>query len=209
MSLINRIIFINLLIYSSFSHSHPVSFQGATSINSYNSPQEQDFLVSYSYKYWASIGLRFQREAFAHGDHEYYFAQTHFLAKRWNNPESQGNIYLGLGAGEERRPDSSHPSHLVEIQADWESRKIYTMASYTQINRHNADDNRMHKQRLGYAPFLGEFNELNIWAILERKQKSYNSHELNQWLRFYYKNVLWEIGASSKGEALFNFMVHN
>jgi hypothetical protein len=64
--------------------------------------------------------------------------------------------------------------------------------------------------RVGYAPFVAGYNDLNIWAIM---QFDYNPDmrsevQVTPFLRFYYKNVLWEMGASLRGNIYWQFMVH-
>jgi hypothetical protein len=51
------------------------------------------------------------------------------------------------------------------------------------------------KLRLGFAPYLAEFDELSFWLILEDR-KSTEQSSVFPILRFYYRNALWEVGGT-------------
>ena len=59
------------------------------------------------------------------------------------------------------------------------------------------------------APFLADYTDLNVWFILQaEKQAGQKQIELTQFLRFYMKNTLWEVGAGFNGDWAFNYMIH-
>jgi hypothetical protein len=65
--------------------------------------------------------------------------------------------------------------------------------------------------RVGFSPFKADFNSLQSWAMLQLWSDPVTSQELKvtPLLRFFYQNVLWEMGASTKGDMMLNLMVHD
>jgi hypothetical protein len=197
---------------SSAVYSHPVSYQGGIGIMSYNSPRMNEVLLTYSVKPWFAIAHTYLRDS----DSEFYVSRLNFLLQRWNEEDSQANIYLSAGSGVEKVGEKSKPAHLGEIVADWESRKYYSYLEHLYLRRAEQENtviegrNYNHtKARFGFAPFLADYDELNIWFI-GQFEKSNNEDKIatTQFLRFYRKNVLWEIGGGFDGTFAFNFMIH-
>ena len=69
------------------------------------------------------------------------------------------------------------------------------------------DDNHT-KLRLGFAPFLADYSDLNVWFVTQFTKHNDETTETTQYMRFYMKNVLWEVGADFNGGFSFNFMIH-
>ncbi len=61
-----------------------------------------------------------------------------------------------------------------------------------------------------FAPYIAGMNSLQAWMIL--KLDYFKENDRNLWItpmmRFFYKNVLWEIGANQQGEFLLTLMTH-
>ncbi|WP_374080001.1 hypothetical protein [Bdellovibrio bacteriovorus] len=191
------------------ANAHPVSFQGATSLMSYNKEKENELLLTYSFdRSWAAGLSYFKME-----DIEYTIPRINFLAKRWNNDDSQGNIYLSAGYGTERSFDENKGVTFGSVEADWESRKYYTSIQYNKFFRQDSDavdrtDYEHTKGRLGVAPYLAEFNELNTWLIVQFDKVNDKPIETTQFIRLFYKNAMIELGAAFGGGWAFNYMVH-
>lgn len=192
--------------------AHPVSFKGGVGIMSYNSHKMNELQVGYSYNHRLALAHSYLREAKS----EFYIPRVNFLMKRWNETDSQANIYLSVGSGLEKFNLTNTPVHLGEFSIDWESRKYYTSLQHLYLRRDNtrnlalplADYNHT-KLRLGFAPFLADYEDLNIWFITQFDKHNEDTQiEALQFLRFYRKNVLWEIGAGFDGAFAFNFMIH-
>lgn len=189
--------------------AHPVSYQGAVSLMSYNTAKENELMLTYSLKNYLAAGVTYQRE-----DNVYFTVpRINYLAKRWNNEDSQGNIYLSAGYGQERSFDQALGVGLGAIDIDWESRKYYTSAAYSRYLRQDKEDidrvdYEIMKLRAGVAPYLGEFNEINTWLILQTEKRNDTAWELTQFVRLFYKNVLIEVGAGFNGSWALNYMVH-
>ena len=207
-----RLIPLLYLVLTSLTVSaHPVSYKDALGIMSYNSTQMNEILLTYSLNYNYAIGHTYIREK----NSEFYIPRFNWLAKRWNNEDSQGNLYLSAGSGVEKYNNTTSNVRLVEVVADWESRKYYTYLEHLYMLRDNKDnplwqqrDDNHTKLRLGFAPFLADYNDLNIWLITQWTQHNTENIEATQFMRFYMKNVLWEVGADFNGGFAFNFMIH-
>lgn len=206
-----RIILLLLILALSKANAHPVSYKGATGIMSYNSAEMNEILLTYSLSHELALGTTYIREK----NSEFYIPRINFLAKRWNNEDSQGNFYLGAGSGIEKYNSSHHNVRLAEVVADWESRKYYVYLEHLHLLRDNKDnplwlqrDDNHTKFRLGFAPFLADYSDLNVWMIAQLTKHNDETTEATQFFRFYMKNTLWEVGADFKGGFAFNFMVH-
>ncbi len=192
--------------------AHPVSYKDAVGLMSYNTPQMSEVLLTYSLTPSFAIAGTYLRDSKS----EFAIPRANFLLKRWNNEDSQANIYFSGGVGVEKFGDKTYGARLAELVADWESRKYYLYFDHLYLNRDNQDnlllvekDYNHSKLRAGLAPFLADYNELNVWLILQGERHLDESKiELTQFLRFYIKNVLWEVGARFDGGWAFNYMVH-
>ena len=64
------------------------------------------------------------------GDYLVYFPQVDFLLKRWNNPNSQANIYTYGGFGGARFQNRNGYAGQLGIEADAESRSWFVMGKW-------------------------------------------------------------------------------
>ena len=193
------------------SLAHPVSYRDAIGIMSYNSPKMNEILLTYSLTPKFAAATTFLNDS----QSEFYIPRANFLLKRWNNDDSQANIYLSGGVGSEKFNSTSYGVRLGEFVADWENRKYYTYFEHLYLNRDNDQSNLLpsknynhSKVRVGFAPFLSDYNELNVWFILQTEKHNNEPLQTTQFLRFFMKNVLWEVGAGFDGSTAFNLMIH-
>lgn len=201
------------------ANSHPVSFKDSLSLMSTNTAKSNELLLAYSVTHQFALAQMYLRDSKS----EFHISRVNFLVKRWNKTDSQANIYVSGGTGAEKSGSRTGSVHLGQLILDWESRKYYSALEHTYLRRDltenpllpSQDLNRT-KLRLGFAPFLADFNDLNVWFIsqFDYKDESARARGLDipvdalQFLRFYQKNVLWEIGAGFDGSFAFNFMIH-
>jgi hypothetical protein len=200
------------ITFPTLALAHPVAFKGAISVMSYNTPEMNELMLTYSVSPQFAIAGFYLIDS----QSEFHIPRLNFLLKRWNNENSQGNIYLSGGRGNEKFSSKNHAVDLAEIVADWESRKYYIYFNHLYLQRDNkqnpllTDSEYNHSiLRVGTAPFLADYNDLNVWLILQaEKHLNFSNIEMTQILRFYIKNTLWEIGARFDGGGTFNYMVH-
>jgi hypothetical protein len=202
----------SLVFWASPAKSHPVAFADSYSIMAWNSKEATDWMFTYSFTSNYSLSAHYQRIETKDGERNFYFPHLNFLLKRWNEFDSQANIYLSLGHGAEKIKKDYEDTSFLALETDWESRKYYV--SFKQeallVNKDSSKNYYMTRVRAGFAPYLAEFNELNTWFILQadKANKSKEEYTLTPIIRLFYHNTLTEFGVSQKGDALFNFMVH-
>jgi hypothetical protein len=201
-----------LSIWATRSEAHPVAYAGSSSIMTWNSKDMSEWMFVHSFTTNYALMARYERVQTKDRERTFYIPQVNFLLKRWNELESQANIYLSAGHGGEKINSSLKDTSAIALETDWESRKYYTSFKEDVLISHKQSGESIYytRARAGFAPYLAEFNEINTWFILqaEHSNKSTENFELTPMIRVFYHNVLAEIGVSARGNAQFNFMVH-
>ncbi len=202
-----KILLLLLLLTPHLGYAHPVSYEGSFMLGSQNSNDMGRQLIIYSQKYWLGYGASFNRFE----DDQVYASQLSLLAKRWNLPAAQANIYVfgGYGMLEQEDKRTSGIAHYG-TQIDYETREIFTAFKYHRFDNYDEFNRDNYAVQAGFAPFLADYNDLNVWLIGEL---AYHPDTLRNGvgavlLRFFYKNVYWEMGSSFEGGPIFNFMLH-
>lgn len=192
----------------------PISYEGGWMFSTENQPDYVNWQVSYSLKPWFSLGADYAYDKMEGGNADpknYGIVRGNFLLKRWNEMDSQGNIYLYGGAGGVKAGDVTGAAWLGGIEADWETRKIYTSAKAQYLDSDKFGASSMYQARFGVAPYLTKFENLHTWVILQVQYFPDAFEEklkVSPLMRFYIDNVLWELGVSARGTWSFNTMVH-
>lgn len=205
-----RLLLITLL-FSSVSYSHPVIFKGGTVFETEQSPEHQHLMLAYTFHPKAAVGfdyIKFNKEK-----SEFYFTKLNYRLFRQNEIESQANVYLSLGAGQRRDNQTSEDQNLTnsgmgQVIVDWENRDYYFSAFQEYISQENLDPIWHTRARAGLAPFRADYNDVNIWFIAQFEKQNGEHWETTPLMRTYYKNILWEVGASLNGNYQLNLMFH-
>ncbi len=191
-------------------YAHPVSYKGSVSFMSWTQPYLTDIWTTYSFRPDMAVAARYMKMNMPEGNFQTELAQYDVLLKRWNKPNYQANIYAYGGYGAVRFNDLNGTTGIAGLEADAESRKYY-ISGKSEWMRPSVGPNFDHYElRLGVAAYEAEFNEIASWLILQ-----YQYHPslakpsvLTPLARFFYKNVLWETGASLDGDIMINLMFH-
>lgn len=198
-----------ILLIPQMGLSHPVIYKGGTVISSENNSQRNDIHAAYSMTSKWALGLHMIKDS----EKELNYVQVGHLIKRWNEVDSQANIYAVLGLGAQRKyvsekTDVWSSSQAVDLMADWEDRDYYIQAMQRYV--YVKDDNEIwhSRLRLGIAPFRSDSEDLGIWGIVQFDKMTDESWTTTNLLRFYYKSALWEIGANLNGSYQLNLMFH-
>ena len=197
-------------------YAHPTSSQGTISLMGETSEDLSHYDISYSARYWLSFGVRYHEQRKPLEVSEAALGTLGVLLYRSNGEGHQGNIYAMAGAGHGWIKDQNNTTidedfvYSHGLQADYETRKIYTLAKYENLKSRDSVLSEYYQLRVGFAPYVAGFYDLNTWFILQTSQDKALSEsiEITPILRFFYKNVLTEVGASVDGKFMFNFMVH-
>jgi hypothetical protein len=208
--LVKTFIFGVTLALGTLAQAHPVSYKGATSVMMWNQPGTNDLMTTYSLTNNFALAGRYIRMNTLDGEMYVYMPQLDFLVKRWNEQTRQSNIYVFGGYGGENFLNESGVAGIGGIEADTESRFNYLSARYETILPSLGQRIHQYQLRAGVAAYPSEFEELATWLIVAFQYQPQLSAgvTVTPLVRFFYKNVLWELGSSLKGEWMFNFMIH-
>jgi len=198
------------VLLSSPAYAMSVAYQGSFGLMSSNQPKMGQWILNYSVTPWLAPAAQAFRLETSSGHRELYFPQVGVLAHRWNNTDSQANIYLDAGYGADKMHDRTTGALNTEAQIDWESRRYYGDVELQAVRLTRNEPYNFGRFRVGAAPYLAEFDQLQSWFILQFERNSAMSSEttVTPLIRMFYQNVLVEIGSSLKGEFNFNFMIH-
>lgn len=137
------------------------------------------------------------------------------LAKRWNQPNSQANIFWMAGAGAAFADVASiggkaRPATYAGFEADWENRRLYTQYQARAFWAEDIDNTFTQRARIGVAPYVAEAGALHTWAILQVDHKPEDDHpvSVSPVLRVFKRTLLAEAGLSFDGDAFASFMFY-
>jgi len=198
------------LLLPKVTFAHPVSYKGAIGFMAWNQPFLSDYWLTYSFLPNAAVAARAMRMQMPQGEYLVYFPQLDFLLKRWNNSDSQANIYAYGGFGGAKFQNQNGHAGQLGIEADAESRRLFILGKW-EVMWSNIVETFQHGEfRVGISPYDAEFNEIASWLIL---QVQYHptlkpTYAVTPLYRMFYRNVLWEVGVGIKAEWMLNFMFH-
>lgn len=200
-----------MLLWAPLSVAHPVSFKGGFSFMAFNQSDMFDWQLLYTFQPKLSVGVDFIRDTMEPQERYFLIPRLSWLVHRWNEFDSQANIYVYGGAGLARKGDRSEVAVEGAIEADYETRKVYFSGKATAVAARSFDTLAIYQARAGFAPYVGEANDVHAWLIGQVQYLPFapeQSVRIGPVLRMFYKNVLWELGMTTKGSWNFNFMVH-
>ncbi len=207
------LILLFLLSLAGSAGAHPVIFQGGTVVSSANMPSLSDNQLMYSWTSRWATGFNHWRFSEGQDNTELYLAKANYLLYRKNAEASQGNVYLHAGAGavdSELDRRATEEVYMAGVDLDWETRTLYTSLKSYYFSSPGVTDLTMTQARVGVSPFEAAYDQLQAWVMLQAMYTPEVQREvmLTPLLRFFYRNVLWELGASTRGDWMLNLMVH-
>ncbi|MGE0764282.1 MAG: hypothetical protein AB7N80_13455 [Bdellovibrionales bacterium] len=190
--------------------AHPTSYQDSLAVMTWNQPDQNDLWVVYSFRYDKALAARHMRVQTRSGLSKMNMGQFNWLVKRWNQKNSQANVYLYGGFGSHEHLGQSGTVGVWGLEADAESRKLFIWGRGEGMRSSHNQDFELYEFRLGAAPYEAEFNEIASWLMLQYQYRPQmvSKEVLTPLVRFFYRNVLWEMGSSFDGDFMLNFMVH-
>ena len=162
----HRLLFLIVFFISINVFSRPVSYTGGTTFMAMNNGDRISSHVHYSPKYFYSLGYRF--EYWKDKDYVNHFLQGNYLVERFNNIDSQANIYLKTGIGTSTYLESDkdyNKSYFISGSADWETQKLYSNYEVRYSDIENIEDFILHSGALGFAPYVGNYGDLHTWVL--------------------------------------------
>lgn len=204
-------LFALVLIFSQKVDAHPVAFADSIGIMGEHSPMITHNQINYSARHWLAFGVHHLRRPEL-PDRSATIATTNLLLKRWNAPAFQANIYAILGGGYSQLNFQEGGRIFSALQFDVEDRRWYFMAKHSSLFDGKTEDLRMTNVRGGFAPYLAPFEGLHTWLIVDWMNmdfaNGFSMQDTTPMLRFFYQNVLFEIGQSFNGYTRFNYIIH-
>ena len=193
------------------SFANPVSFKDGWGIMPVYTPDWSDLEVNYSLTNRYAIGVSDMYRKGKDSTANFTFGEFNYLVNRWNELESQANIYASIGAGGRHDSiDNEAFAGYARLEGDYETRRIYTLlAGETLQSPGSVDFNRI-RYRAGVAPYLASFTSLHTWIIAQVDYMPEMKDEvtITPLLRFFYNNYALEVGVSLDGKPYLGAMAH-
>ena len=199
--------FILFLLICVRSEGHPVSFQGATGVMTWNQTFMTDDWITYSFRPDMAVAARHMRFEIPDGRMQFYAPQ--FL-KRWNEKASQANVYAFGSFGALNFKNQTQGAALAGLEADAETRTYFIMAKFEKMWGSMGPDFNHGEFRLGIAPYEAEFSEIASWFMVQYQwhPSLVKKEAITPLIRIFYRTVLLETGVSTDGDWMMNFMFH-
>ncbi len=206
MKIIYQALCLTLFIFPIVAQARPITYPGGWSFMTMNDMDVNNVEAFYTPDPNYSFGWRhdYWRDPKANMD----AAQFNYLLKRWNNPGSQGNLYLKSGLGVAYEHGESQAAIYGGVAADWEDRRYYVSYSNEFLSAGDIYKKASHTTRIGIAPYEGDSGDLHTWLML---QADYDSHRDNEFsitplVRLFKGTTLGEAGVNLDGGVYFHLM---
>ena len=194
----------------------PIAFAGGTTVmGEYGAGTMNELQVFYAPRYWWSAGGGWVELKSVDGTKErrITYLRANLLAKRWNLPNAQANVFVWGGLGQATGNDftGSDLTRNIGIQFDYETRRVY--ASFkTDLQESDHFSHRIDTLQLGLAPYKHDYNTLATWFVFQARTYTgglFKGTEKALLLRFFKGNTWVEAGLTTdrklQAMAMFNF----
>lgn len=193
-----------------FTHvaaARPVSYPGGWTLMQMNDGDSNSLHIHYSPTAKYSVG--YKGEYWREKGWQFHGIQLNYLAKRWNQPKSQANLYFKSGAGAAFDGGEAEESGFAGIAFDWENRRFFTSYENRGVYAGDVDKFFTQKARIGVAPYIGDYGDLHTWLMLQVDHNPSKDDEITftPLVRMFRGNFLTEAGISDEGKVLFNAVI--
>lgn len=202
-------IFFIIISLAQNCQARQISYSGGTTAMIMNDALLNSVHLHYSPSYKYSIGVK--SENMHQQEISLNSLQVNYLAKRFNQKESQGNIYLRFNTGNAHKSSEDEAFATVGLMTDFETRKYFI--SYQNAYYKSQDDIISfftQKARIGIAPYIANYGNIHTWLMLQVQHQSTLKGDqqtiTTPLIRFFKGPYLTEIGVSSTKRVLFNFI---
>ena len=202
-----------LLAFIGTVQAAPMGFKDSWMVMAENSASWQDISANYALTpRWAvGAGSTFMRSDDKATSRTLTQATATHLAKRWNMPEAQANVWLLGGVGSVSGNDFSGSRTMVTpgFQLDYETTRIYS-AMTARFNRADGLNHDMLSLRAGFSLYEADYDEPQPWFIVEARRMNGLSEatEVTPMLRIIHKRYFFEVGVNQKNEVRTNLMLN-
>ena len=192
--------------------AHPVSFRDSIGVMGFHAPNLSHNQINYSLRHWVALGVHHFSVPQSTNNNSATLASANLLLKRWNGKALQANVYAVLGGGHSSFSNQDKSVGLSGLQFDIEDRDYYFLAKQVYFGDFRQREFSQTFLRLGVSPYVEGYDGFHSWLIFEwQSQRQFQQptfEDLTPFLRFFYKNLLFEIGQSFKGISRFNYIIH-
>ncbi|MEP1144961.1 MAG: hypothetical protein ABJH52_14675 [Henriciella sp.] len=188
-------------VASGYAEARPVSYPDGWTSMQMNNGNYASIHAHYSPTFRDSIGLYSERN----WSEDWHFTGVQYnrLLKRWNEKDSQANVYLkgGIGQADPFGSNSAELAGFIGIGADWETRRWFTSYEARAYDL-GFDQSARQSARIGVAPYIGDYGDLHTWLMLqvEYQPESETPTTLTPLVRFFYDVQLLEFGYTPETE---------
>ena len=196
-------LFATFFILLSSISAHPVVFKNGKVFWIAQNPSFNDIRFGVSKTSNWLIGGRFLEDR--KSNETFALINNNYLAKRWNNKNSQANLYLLSSAGMNTK--NSEIMGTVGMHVDWEDRQFMVMQMLEYFS-HNSS--LVSNSRLAYSPYKVDYNRMSTWLIAQYRveyQKEEYKYMFFPIIRLFKGNYLVEFGSNGNNSFL-TFMTH-
>jgi hypothetical protein len=194
----------------------PIAYaNGTTVMAEYGAGTMNEVQVFHAPRYWWSAGggwLELVSEDRSKQRHISY-VRGNLLARRWNLPAAQANVFVWGGLGRATGNDfrGSVLARNAGFQIDFETRRVYTSLR-SDLQESERFSHRVDTLQLGWAPYAHDYDTLATWFVLQARRYTgglYEGTETAMLVRLFKGGAWLDVGATTDGKlqamAMFNF----
>ena len=194
----------------------PIAFANGTTIMAeYGAGTMLEGQAFYAPTYWLSAGggyVRFNSDINP-GHREIAYLRVNYLAKRWNLPSAQANVFVwgGLGSAAGSTFDGIRLARNVGAQFDYETRRVYASVK-SDLWESSEFSQRVDTMQLGFAPYAHDYSTLATWFVIQGRDYTGQIRHGVEWAALIrlFKGGAWiDAGVTTDGKpqvmAMFNF----
>ena len=190
------------------AYARPVSYPGGWTLMLRNDAQRHWAHLHYSPTVTTSIGYKF--EDWRDREFDLHALQINNLLKRWNQPDSQANVYWksGFGLADQDAGNGSDLAGFSGFAADWENRRYFIGYENRYTGGRSVGGFFTQSARLGWAPYAGDYGDLHTWLMLDTRHTPDADDKVivTPLVRLFKDIHLVEMGVSHRGDVLFNYV---
>ena len=204
------------LILAASVEAKPIAFaNGTTVMAEYGAGTMLEAQAFYAPTYWLSAGggaVRFDSDI-TDRTRDIAYVRVNYLAKRWNLPAAQANVFLwgGIGSATGNTFDGRRLARNVGAQADYETRRLYASVK-SDLWESPEFSQRVDTMQLGIAPYAHDYSTLATWFVVQARDYTGQIRRGVEWAALVrlFKGGAWvEAGLTADGKpqvmAMFNF----
>jgi hypothetical protein len=184
--------------------ARPVSFPDGWMFMQMNDHSEHSLMLSYSPTAKYAVGARSDYMQ----EYKYWLntATYNRLLKRWNEKDSQANLFLQTGIGAATKEGITEPAGFLGLEADWETQRLYLSYENSALAAGSIEESFTHKARFGVAPYVGGYDDIHTWFMVQVEHHPYSTDKVvvTPLVRFFTTQFLTEVGISDRADVMLN-----